>query len=119
MAEPLCMFVVVRKDLVKSLGWPLGSILTQACHASTAALWTYREDPRTKEYVSNLDGMHKVVLETKNLNSLTTVQEKLKDLNIPYREWLEQPENIVTCLATVPVRKSEVKDAFKKCQLWK
>lgn len=58
----LVQYVVVRKDLWTSLGWPLGSVVAQACHASSAAIWTYREDDETQKYLSpdNIDHMRKV-----------------------------------------------------------
>ena len=56
----LVQYVVVRGDLVKE--WPLGAIVAQACHASTAVMHMFREDPYTVEYLSDLDRMHKVVL---------------------------------------------------------
>ena len=31
-ADPILMHVVVRADLVPGLGWPVGSVVTQACH---------------------------------------------------------------------------------------
>lgn len=37
--------------------------MTQACHAATAILHLTREDQNTKEYLDDLDNMHKVVLE--------------------------------------------------------
>ncbi|RKP09168.1 hypothetical protein THASP1DRAFT_29033 [Thamnocephalis sphaerospora] len=63
MAEPLTMFVVVRKDL--TLNWPIGAVMTQACHAATAALWEARDLPETLAYTQVLDSMHKVVLEVR------------------------------------------------------
>lgn len=39
--------------------------MTQACHAATAILHITCEDENTKEYLSDLDNMHKVVLEVK------------------------------------------------------
>lgn len=39
------------------------SVMTQACHAATAILHMTREDEQTKEYLNDLDNMHKVVLE--------------------------------------------------------
>lgn len=32
-------FEVLRKDLWAEQGWPLGSVVAQACHASSAAIW--------------------------------------------------------------------------------
>lgn len=60
----LVQYVVLRADLWKGLGWPLGSIIAQACHAATAALWLSQQEPASQEYcaVDNLDHMHKVCL---------------------------------------------------------
>lgn len=61
-AEDLVQYLVLRKDLWSSLKWPLGSIIAQACHASTAALWLSKDSPVTTAYCAaeNLDHMHKV-----------------------------------------------------------
>ncbi|XP_034435304.1 putative peptidyl-tRNA hydrolase PTRHD1 isoform X2 [Hippoglossus hippoglossus] len=58
----LVQYVVVRSDLVHALSWPLGAVITQACHAATAALHVFRSDPDTARYLEELDSMHKVVL---------------------------------------------------------
>ncbi|KAG0943063.1 hypothetical protein G6F32_007820 [Rhizopus arrhizus] len=103
-AEPLTMFIVVRKDLTKKLQWPAGSVMTQACHAATAILHLTHDDQNTKEYLADLDNMHKVVLETKNENSLEKLAEVLSTHQVPFKKWIEQPENIPTALATAPLR---------------
>ncbi|CAO3690662.1 unnamed protein product [Rhizopus stolonifer] len=116
------MFIVVRKDLAKKLQWPTGSVMTQACHASTAILHITRDDQNTKEYLADLDNMHKVVLETKNENSLEKLAEVLSTHQVPFKKWIEQPENIPTALATAPLRgrTAEVLEAFKKnCSLYR
>ena len=61
--DPILQYVVLRKDLWRDLAWPLGSIVAQGCHASTAALWQSRKDAVTQEYCadSNLDSMRKVM----------------------------------------------------------
>ncbi|MBN3325615.1 RL7L protein, partial [Atractosteus spatula] len=63
--SPRCLvqYVVVRADLVRTLAWPLGAVITQACHAATAAIHLNYNDPDTQEYLAELDSMHKVVLE--------------------------------------------------------
>lgn len=61
----LVQYIIVRGDLLRVLSWPTGAVITQACHASTAALWAYRNDPNTIQYASELDHMHKVVLEVR------------------------------------------------------
>lgn len=55
--DPLAQYVVIRKDLVDSLKWPLGSVLAQACHAAVAAVWLHKDHPHTLLYCGNLDSM--------------------------------------------------------------
>lgn len=61
-AEDLVQYVVLRRDLWTEKSWPLGSVIAQGCHASTAALWLSRESQATKAYCApdKLDSMHKV-----------------------------------------------------------
>lgn len=47
----------------KVLQWPLGALMAQACHACTAVTHLFYQDPNTQNYLSDLDNMHKVVLE--------------------------------------------------------
>ncbi|KAJ2903379.1 hypothetical protein GGI21_004435 [Coemansia aciculifera] len=112
MAEARTMFIVMRKDLAKVR-------VSHHCrtHAAIAAIHKFREDERVKAYLSDIDGMHKVVLETKNEASLIKVADGLKQQGIPYYLWTEQPENTPTCLATIPVMRSDLGDALKKCSL--
>ena len=60
--DTVLQYIVIRKDLWTKMGWPLGSFVTQACHAATAAMWLSRESPVTQAYCApgNLDSMHKV-----------------------------------------------------------
>lgn len=58
----LVQYVVVRSDLVHKLSWPLGAVITQACHAATAAIHLHYADGDTQRYLAELDSMHKVVL---------------------------------------------------------
>ncbi|GKU87481.1 hypothetical protein SLEP1_g1875 [Rubroshorea leprosula] len=117
--DVLVQYVVLRRDLIDT--WPLGSVVTQGCHAAVAAIWSYKDDPHTLQYCSqeNIDSMHKVTLEVKGETQLVNLSEKLKAGDIPYKLWIEQPENIPTCLATKPSRKSIVSPFFKKLKLCK
>ena len=69
-----------------------------------------RNDPRiisddhTQKYLSDLDNMHKVVLET-GPDDLTKISDKLKEAGIDHKLWIEQPENFPTCLAVKPYPK--------------
>ncbi|GAB2285177.1 hypothetical protein Dimus_019629 [Dionaea muscipula] len=115
----LVQYVVLRRDLVNL--WPLGSVVTQGCHAAVAAVWCNKDDPCTLQYCSpgNLDSMHKVTLEVKGETQILNLSEKLKAGGIAHKLWIEQPENIPTCLATKPYPKSTVSSFFKKLKLCK
>lgn len=58
--EVVVQYVVLRRDLIDT--WPLGSVVTQGCHAAVAAVWSHRQHPAVLAYCSddNLDSMHKV-----------------------------------------------------------
>jgi hypothetical protein len=60
--DPIVQWVVLRRDLWQDLGWPLGAVVAQACHASTAAVFSHLADDLTQEYIAseNIDHMHKV-----------------------------------------------------------
>ena len=66
MAARVVQYVVVRKDLVENLGWPTGALIAQCCHACIAAIHLFYTDEHTKEYLTDLNSMHKVVLEVNN-----------------------------------------------------
>ena len=65
----IVQYVVIRGDLVSTLKWPLGAVIAQACHASTAVMHLYKDDPHVQEYTKDLDRMHKVVLEVRKYES--------------------------------------------------
>ncbi|KAG0243911.1 hypothetical protein BGX31_010093 [Mortierella sp. GBA43] len=101
-------------------GKEYGRIIAQACHASTAVLHKTRDMTDTREYLADINSMHKVVLEVKNLPQLEELSSKLSELDVPHVTWREQPEDILTCLSTSPIRRDpKVKEAFKKCSLFR
>lgn len=59
-ADVVVQYVVLRRDLIDT--WPLGSVVTQGCHASVSAVWSNKDDPITVDYCSpdKIDAMHKV-----------------------------------------------------------
>ena len=59
----IVQYVVVRGDLLTKFHWPLGALMAQVCHAATAAIHLNYEDDHTREYLKDLDNMHKVILE--------------------------------------------------------
>ncbi|PIA43652.1 hypothetical protein AQUCO_01800009v1 [Aquilegia coerulea] len=117
--EVVVQYVVLRRDLIDS--WPLGSVVTQGCHASVSAIWSYKDDNCTIDYCSpeKIGSMHKVTLEVKGETQLFNLSQKLTASDIAHKLWIEQPENIPTCLATKPYPKSAVSSFFKKLKLCK
>ncbi|CAD6259704.1 unnamed protein product [Miscanthus lutarioriparius] len=128
--DVLVQYVVLRRDLADA--WPLGSVVAQGCHAAVAAVWVHRDHPDTAAYCApdNLDRMHKacstfclirspVTLEVKGETQLKNLSEKLEAAGVRHKLWIEQPENIPTCIATAPCPKSQVSSFFKKLKLCK
>ncbi|XP_046396604.1 putative peptidyl-tRNA hydrolase PTRHD1 [Ischnura elegans] len=118
-AKNLVQYVVVRGDLATALKWPYGAIIAQACHACVAVTHLFYEDQNTKDYLSDLDNMHKVVLQAPNEESLQQLAKTLKEGGIDHKVWVEQPENYPTCVVTKPYPKAEIQKFFKKFQLFK
>ncbi|CAH1773924.1 unnamed protein product, partial [Owenia fusiformis] len=94
MAAPSVQYIVVRGDLMKALKWPLGAIIAQACHASSAVMHMFHDDKNTQEYLADIDRMHKVILDGKDEDVLNTLSEALTADGIDHKLWIEQPENI-------------------------
>ncbi|GAA6098987.1 putative peptidyl-tRNA hydrolase PTRHD1 [Tachysurus ichikawai] len=118
-SKRLVQYVVVRSDLIHALSWPLGAVITQACHAATAAIHVNYSDPDTQEYLSDLDNMHKVVLQAADEASLTHLSTTLSEKGIAHKLWTEQPENLATCLALKPYPKDTVQPFLRKFKLFK
>lgn len=58
----LIQYIILRGDLATTLSWPLGAIIAQCCHATTAISHIHKDDPVSQAYFADLDNMHKVVL---------------------------------------------------------
>lgn len=112
--QPLVMQLIVDRELIKS-GWTMGPMMAQAAHATTAIIMLSRDRDDTQAYVSdaNLPHMHKIVLQTPKNISLTDLAAQLAaetdPAMPPHYLWMEQPENIPTCLAVAPNRKPAVR----------
>lgn len=63
MPSIIVQYVIVRGDLLRTLSWPIGAVVAQACHATTSCMHLFRDDPDTQEYLKDMDNMHKIVLE--------------------------------------------------------
>ncbi|XP_072161568.1 putative peptidyl-tRNA hydrolase PTRHD1 isoform X2 [Bemisia tabaci] len=115
----LIQYVLVRGDLAKNLKWPLGAVIAQACHACVAAIHLFQQDPHTQAYLNDLNNMHKAVLEVPNEDALRKFEATFKEKNIDHKIWVEQPENIPTCIALKPYPKQYVKGLVKNLKLMK
>ena len=60
-------YVVIRRDLIDTLKWPVGAVIAQACHACIAVIQLSKDDEHTKLYLEDLDNMHKVILQVYRL----------------------------------------------------
>lgn len=56
------MYVILRSDLLTDLKWSIGALATQAAHAATACVWTFREDNEVMEYMKDISHLRKVTL---------------------------------------------------------
>lgn len=115
----IVQYIIVRSDLVKTLSWPVGALIAQACHAATAVMHQFYNHEDTQTYLSELDCMHKIVLEVKGEQELQKLKDKLVEGAIDHKMWIEQPENYPTCLAVRPYPKAQVQHYFKGLKLYK
>lgn len=60
-----------------------------------------------------------MTLEVKGADQVKNLADKLVASGIAHKLWIEQPENIPTCLATKPYPKSVVSVFFRKFKLCK
>ncbi|CAL5979124.1 Aminoacyl-tRNA_hydrolase [Hexamita inflata] len=111
----IVQYIVLRKDLKLQKG----ALCAQAAHAAMAAVFTFKDSSETKQYLQNLNEMHKVVLGTESNEEFQQIILNLKNSNIDYYEWLEQPENLVTAIALRPYTKEDVAKFFKDLKLLK
>ena len=96
------LYVVLRRDLLTALNWPLGAVIAQASHAVSAVLHSFHADPNVEAYHADLPHMRKVVLEVPDQAAVVSLAEELKKNDIDHFAWTEQPENLVTCIAVKP-----------------
>ncbi|XP_042319669.1 LOW QUALITY PROTEIN: putative peptidyl-tRNA hydrolase PTRHD1 [Sceloporus undulatus] len=116
----LVQYVVLRGDLRREpFLWPLGALVAQAVHAALAAVHEHRRQPQTEEYLAQGGRMRTVVLEAPDEYALSALTESLQQNGIDHKVWVEQPENIATCVALRPYPKETVHHLLKKFKLLK
>jgi len=60
-----------------------------------------------------------VFVQISDENGLHQLAEVLRVNGVDHKLWIEQPENIVTCLATKPYPKQEIQQHFSTLKLFK
>ena len=78
----------------------------------------YKDDPHVQTYLSDVDGMHKVVLAAPDGAALGRLRDALQEAGVDHKLWVEQPEDMPTCLAAKPAPKADVQKYFKKFKLF-
>lgn len=115
MSSPIVQYIVVRADL----GWSAGALIAQGAHSSVAAIANSLQTETTKQYIQELDRMHKIVLKAENESQLKDLIEKLKADSISHYAWIEQPENILCSVSSAPNHKSVLQPYFRDYKLFK
>lgn len=108
-------YIVVRTDL----GWSPGALIAQACHASVASIVRTIDSGPTKDYLADLNNMHKIILKADRAEDLKQLESRLREANVAHHLWIEQPENTASCLACSPQRKSVVQALFRHLKLFR
>ncbi|WUR02382.1 peptidyl-tRNA hydrolase (PTRHD1) [Vairimorpha necatrix] len=84
-----------------------GALIAQACHAAIKAIHTYKDSEDTKEYLNLIYSMTTVILKI-STEDIKIISEKFSSLD--FVEWVEQPENLTTCLALRPYKIKDLED---------
>lgn len=114
----LRQYIVLRRDLVMNMGWPVGAVVAQGAHASTAAIASSLTDVKTSEYLKDLGNMHKVVLAVKDEAHLLKTATALEAAGLNFHLWREMPENIPTALALTPYTRGDVGNTLRRLKLF-
>lgn len=115
--DVLVQYVVLRRDLIDT--WPLGSVVTQGCHASVAAVWTHRDHAETLSYCSdsNLDHMHKVCL-MKCLSVLFFLEVNSLLCFIKLKEFKEDIYKVMHSKGNIKSRENKKEKVISTSQQW-
>lgn len=112
----LVQYLLVRSDLDKAR-YGRGALIAQGAHAAVAAIEQHRHLPTTQAYLADLDHMHKIVLAAPSAEAIEGVAAALRGAALGHRVWLEQPEAVVTALATAPYQRSVLAAFFTGLKL--
>lgn len=82
-----------------------------------AAVWANRDDADTLAYVGDVDNMHKVICAALSEEDIRGTAAALADAGVPHKLWVEQPEGVVTAVATKPGRRHALQPFFAAFKL--
>jgi hypothetical protein len=63
--------------------------------------------------------MHKIIISVQNHEELKELNDTLLVNEIKFKLWIEEPENVPTCLATKPYSKALIEKYFKMFKLFR
>ena len=125
-SKPIVQYIFCRRDLADEEGnpWPLGAVSAQVAHASVAAIaeGLAKQDAATQYYISpeQLPRMTKYVYGVDSADELEKIQQGFEEKfgKESFHCWLEQPENVPTALASLPMeRTNQVSKFVQKLKL--
>ena len=95
--------------------------VTSLCHIAQVSktLWELKEEPNVQAYMADIDNMHKVTLAAKDEEELKAVITTLSENGLQFRSWLEQPEGILTAVATMPYPRDVTSPHLKHLSLYR
>lgn len=111
--------IFVVKELTKTHKFTHGMLMAQAAHAGIKSIKTFENEEKTKKYLEDVDNMTTVILKIDS-NDIDDIVNLCQRNSIKYVDWIEQPENILTAMATEIIDKNliDVTSIFKKYRLY-
>ncbi|KFO78311.1 Putative peptidyl-tRNA hydrolase PTRHD1, partial [Cuculus canorus] len=122
----LVQYVVLRGDLARPpLAWPLGAGVGPGRHPAPCAPWCWSFDPTdpcpscAEDSRVGCKAADSISSQAPDEAALRALAETLNQHSIDHALWMEQPENMPTCLALRPYPKDQVHQHLKKFKLLK
>ena len=105
--------------LLQQPKYTIGAYCAQVGHATSMLFCNH--STQMQDYAKDSKNMTKVVLKLDSALDVAELKKMLENENIEFVEWIEQPENIITCIATVPLKKDFIveKNLFRNYKLFK
>ena len=106
------LYIILRTDLK----WKAGPLVAQGSHAVSLLVHKYHKE--MEDYLKLEYAMRKVVLGVV-LDEFVELKEKMQEDGIQFVEWKEQPENVPTAIAIIPIDPKQRPDYLMKLKLFK